>query len=93
MRTVKQMLSAKGVMLSEMESSMVKGNYVKVGAGTSYYGPSNPTSISTYVDGFPWGEDGLSGSLFGDSWAVYAVAGADSGPGKLLTRKADSNGG
>lgn len=40
------------------------------GSNTSYYGPSNPSSITTYLDGMNIGSDGNSGSLAGDSWAA-----------------------
>lgn len=61
---------AKEAILSELESSLLMGGLPRIdGTNTSYYGPDNPASLSTYVDGVPWGEDGMSGSLFGDSWA------------------------
>ena len=72
MRKLSEMKIAKEAMLSEVETAE-KGGRVVTGANTNYYGPSNPTSLYTYVDGFPWGPDELSGSLFGDSWRTYAV--------------------
>lgn len=69
MKKINEMKMAKSAILSEMEKSNI-GGWVKVGPGTNYYGPSNPSHITTYVDGMYWGEDGLSGSLFGDYWSV-----------------------
>jgi hypothetical protein len=86
MRNIKDMLVAKGAMLAKVEASVIKGRQVITGPGTSYSGPANPTRLYTYVDGMPWGEDPLSGSLFGDWWRVTAVA-APSGVGKLLATK------
>lgn len=68
MKQLSEMKIAKEAILSEMEASSKGG--VRVGTGTNYYGPSNPSSISTYVDGMYWGSDGSEGSLFGDSWSA-----------------------
>jgi len=69
MKKLNEMKIAKEAILSELESSILIGGRPRVGDYTSYYGPDNPSSLFTYVDGAPWGEDGTSGSLFGDSWA------------------------
>ncbi len=84
MKKLSEMKIAKDAMLSDIETA-VKGGYVKVGAGTNYYGPSNPTSITTYLDGMNIGSDGLSGSIGGDSWSVnFAQQGA--GTMKIMSR-------
>lgn len=70
MKKLSEMQIAKDAILSDVESSDKGGR--KVGNGTDYYGPSNPSSITTYVDGMHWGEDGSSGSLFGDRYDIYA---------------------
>lgn len=71
MKTLSEMQIAKEAILSEMEVSSVGG--IRVGAGTDYSGPSNPSSVSTYVDGMSTGDDGTSGSMFGDSWSLSIV--------------------
>lgn len=83
MKTINDMKVAKTAILSEMDNSSIGG--YKVGSNTSYSGPSNPSSISTYVDGSYWGSDGSSGSLFGDSWNIgFSLA---SPAGKMLIKK------
>lgn len=64
---------AKHAILSQFECVDSGGAYVETGDTTKYYGPSNPTNISTYVDGFYWGSDAHKGSLFGDWWAISSV--------------------
>ena len=41
------------------------------GANTNYVGPSNPSTVTTLLDGQPipgGGRDGLTGRMFGDWW-------------------------
>lgn len=83
MKKVSAFKAAKAAILSEMEQSVLNGGRVVCGANTAYYGPDNPSSISTYVDGFPAGEDGTSGSGWGDTWATYLTA-APSGSGRFV---------
>lgn len=83
MKKLSEMKIAKDALLSDIETA-VKGGYVKVGAGTNYYGPSNPRSITTYLDGINIGSDGMSGSIGGDSWSVN---GAIEGAGRLMIAK------
>jgi len=91
MKNIKEMVVAKEAMLTEIEASLIKGRQVATGPGTIYSGPANPTRLDTYVDGMYWGEDPLSGSLFGDWWRVSAIASAPS-VGKLLTARQATNG-
>lgn len=83
MKKLSEMKIAKEAILTEMETAAKGG--VKVGTGTNYYGPSNPSSISTYVDGMYWGSDGSSGSLFGDSWSATFERLAE--PGSMNVRR------
>lgn len=84
MKKVSEFKVAKAAILSEIEQSALNGGRVVCGnSSTSYHGPDNPTSISTYVDGFPQGDDGTSGSGWGDSWATYLTA-APIGDGRLI---------
>ncbi len=78
MKKLSEMKIAKDAVLSEIEVSSIGG--YRLGSNTSYNGPSNPSSITTLVDGDYWGQDGSSGSLFGDSWSLFAIKqGAPSG--------------
>lgn len=70
MKNLKETLSAKGAMLTEMEASVIKGRIIITGPTTRYIGPPNPRVIYTYYNGVLIGRDPLSGSLFGDWW-VY----------------------
>lgn len=67
MKKVTEMKVAKEAILSEMEASTKGG--LDHGLTTNYSGPSQPRSLTTYVDGNLYGADGSSGSLFGDSWS------------------------
>ncbi len=69
MKKLHEMKIAKEALLTELEASSLIGGRPRTGDNTSYHGPDNPSSLATYVDGVPWGEDGMSGSLFGDWWA------------------------
>lgn len=69
MKKLSEMKIAKDAILSSIEAA-AKGGRNVVGPGTTYYGPSAPTSIATYVDGIYWGPDGHNGSLFGDYWSI-----------------------
>jgi len=69
MKSFQEMQIQKELLMSEQEKIEVIGGR-QVGNGTDYFGPSNPSSISTYVDGFYWGSDGTSGNLFGDSYNI-----------------------
>lgn len=86
MKKLSEMKFSKEALLSSMDS-VAMGAYVSVGRGTSYYGPSNPSSITTYVDGAPMGSDGLSGSMYGDSWATRFEQGGSTGEGTLNIAK------
>lgn len=66
MKKISEMNIAKEAILSKMESSNKGG---LVGLNTNYYGPAHPSSLTTLVDGAPWGNDNASGSLFGDTWS------------------------
>ncbi|WP_435262905.1 hypothetical protein [Tenacibaculum sp. nBUS_03] len=92
MKKLSEMKLATEAILTEMETA-VKGER-PVGNGTEYYGPSNPSSITTYVDGMNWGEDGSSGSIFGDSYSIHRHYEPDffnnvkpEGEGKMLVEK------
>lgn len=86
MKKLSEMKFSKDALLSSIDSAAM-GAYVSVGKGTSYYGPSNPSSITTYVDGINMGSDGLSGSLYGDSWATRFEEGGSTGDGTLKVMK------
>jgi len=68
MKKLSEMKFSANATLSQIELA-IKGGYVKVGSGTGYSGPDNPSSLETYVDGSYEGSDGLSGSLYGDAWS------------------------
>jgi len=86
MKKLSEMKIAKDAILSSIEAA-AKGGFIQTGPGTTYTGPSNPTHITTYVDGMYWGEDGFDGFLFGDWWHIDKPIGME-GPGKFLI---DSN--
>jgi hypothetical protein len=72
MKSLKEIKKNKEALMADNELNL-KGQYLPggatVGNGTQWYGPYQEPS-RTYVDGMPWGNDGLSGNLFGDSWNV-----------------------
>ncbi|MFY9311595.1 MAG: hypothetical protein WAQ28_21300 [Bacteroidia bacterium] len=70
MKKVTEMKIAKEAILSEMEASAKGGVDISNPSKTNYSGPSQPRSITTYVDGNLYGADGTSGSLYGDSWSA-----------------------
>lgn len=59
-------MSEKRAILGDMDLSG-KGA-ASWGSNTTYLGPSNPSSVATYVDGVYWGSDAQSGKLYGDWW-------------------------
>ncbi|WP_435262904.1 hypothetical protein [Tenacibaculum sp. nBUS_03] len=86
-----EMKLAAEAMLTEMET-VVKGER-PVGNGTEYYGPSNPSHITTIVDMGLTFSDGGVGSMFGDSWNIYRhfkEVGNKEGEGKMLVEKRES---
>lgn len=87
MKKLSEMTIGKDAILSEMEAAAKGG--MRTGANTNYVGPSNPSSIQTYVDfgngPEPWGTDGNSGSLFGDSWSCDFDRLAESG--RMIVKK------
>jgi len=90
MKKLSEMKIAKEAVLSEMETRVTGGN--QVGSNTNYYGPGNPTSIATYIDGVYFGQDAGTGSLYGDSWSISMCmdggTGAETAPGQIsVTRK------
>jgi len=69
MKKLSEMRIAKDAILSPIEAA-AKGGRNVTGPGTTYYGPSAPTTLYTYVNGDYWGEDPHDGSLFGDWWHI-----------------------
>lgn len=69
MKKLSEMKFSKDALLSKFDS-LAMGAVRVGGTNTSYYGPSNPSSITTYVDGMSIGSDGNTGSLYGDSWSA-----------------------
>ncbi|MDO9186371.1 MAG: hypothetical protein Q7W13_10205 [Bacteroidia bacterium] len=84
MKKVTEMKIAKEAILSEMEASTKGG--VDKGSTTNYVGPSQPRSLTTYVDGNLYGADGSSGSLYGDSWAAVFNPNNAAGALDVITR-------
>lgn len=96
MKKLSEMRIAKEAILSDLENAALKGGkFIDFGNGTTYNGPSNPSSIETYVDGMHWGQDGGVGSLFGDSWNIYAygIMMDPRGEASLLEVKREGGGG
>lgn len=59
-------MSEKSAILGDIELSS-KGS-MAWGDSTNYFGPTNPSSVTTLVDGAPFGQDNLRGKLYGDWW-------------------------
>lgn len=68
MKKLSEMKIAKSAILSDFETATMGG--MQVGSGTNYTGPDNPSTIETYVDGMPVGQDSGTGNLAGDSWNI-----------------------
>ena len=69
MKTISELMSEKSAILGAQELSG-KGSAMW-GSNTMYYGPSNPSSVATYIDGNYCGKDAHSGKLCGDWWDLY----------------------
>ncbi len=59
-------MSEKSAILGDIELSS-KGS-MAWGDSTNYFGPTNPSSVTTLVDGTSYGQDNLRGKLYGDWW-------------------------
>ena len=69
MKTLNEMKISKNALLTELEANDLVGGYIQVyGSNTHYSGSLNPQRLLTAVDGEIIGQDGFSGSLYGDRW-------------------------
>ncbi|MDD2634030.1 MAG: hypothetical protein PHW82_00865 [Bacteroidales bacterium] len=68
MKSLNQIKKEKQSLLGDIDFSQTGGMYL--GANTSYMGPSNPSSLTTILDGLDLGRDPFSGSLAGDRWKI-----------------------
>ncbi|MDR2836944.1 MAG: hypothetical protein LBV69_12290 [Bacteroidales bacterium] len=67
MKTVKELKMAKDAILKDVD---LNKNGKQLTCSTNYYGPSNPASITTFIDGFNMGSDNGRGSYGDDSWNI-----------------------
>lgn len=68
MKKLSELKIAKDAILSNVEADAKGGNIW--GTNTSYQGPDNPTSLTTFENGINMGSDPYRGRLGGDYWVI-----------------------
>lgn len=85
MKKLAEMKIAQKAILTEIEASSKGGKPVFSGPNakdSSYFGPSSPSSITTFWEGMNMGADGAQGGYGGDNWSCSFVL--NSQPGQIV---------